>query len=128
MTDEAGGATLLFVYNADSGLWNAALDTLHKIASPSTYACRLCAVSYGLLGMRKAWAETIRALPLPVRFLHRDEFEAAFPGSGQALPAILVARPHGLEPLVPAADFEAVETLEALQALLADRLAAAGLG
>lgn len=128
MTGQTGGATLLFVYNADSGLWNAALDTLHKIVSPSTYACRLCAVSYGLLGMRKAWAETIRALPLPVRFLHRDEFAAAFPGSGHALPAILVARPHGLEPLVPAADFEAVETLEALQALLADRLQAAGLG
>jgi hypothetical protein len=127
MTGTGDGPELLFVYNADSGLWNGALDTLHKIVSPSTYACRLCEVSYGLLGMKRAWADTIRSLTVPARFLHRDEFEQAFPGAGTALPAILVLRASGLEPLVSARDFETVETLPDLQRLLATRLAEAGL-
>jgi hypothetical protein len=120
-------ATLLFVYNADSGLANAALDTLHKIVSPSTYQCRLCEVSHGLFGMKKAWAATLAALEAPARFLHRDEFEAAYPGAAHRLPAILVERGGALEPLIPATDFDSITSLEALQALLAQRLGAAGL-
>ncbi|MFN3590612.1 MAG: hypothetical protein ACK4TG_00295 [Thermaurantiacus sp.] len=127
MTQQPSEPGILFVYNADSGLWNATLDTFHKIASPSTYACRLCEVSYGLFGMRKAWAETIGRLKLPVRFLHRDEFAAAFPGAEVPLPAILVERDGALDSLVSAADFATIETLEALQSLFAARLAEAGL-
>jgi hypothetical protein len=127
MSGEGDGPTLLFVYNADAGLWNAALDTLHKIASPSTYACRLCEVSYGLFGMKKAWGETIRTLKAPVRFLHRDEFVKAFPLARTALPAILVDRAGELDTLVSAEDFQAIPTLDALQALFATRLAEAGL-
>jgi hypothetical protein len=37
---------LLFVYNADAGLVTGLLDTLHKVLSPSTYSCSLCAITY----------------------------------------------------------------------------------
>ncbi len=123
----ATSPTILFVYNADAGLANAALDTLHKIVSPATYACRLCKVSHGLFGMKKAWAETLAALTAPTRFLHRDEFRHAFPHQPHALPAILLDHGDRLEPLIPAADFEHLTSLEALQALLRERLGAAGL-
>jgi len=43
---------LIFVYNADSGLLNAMKDWAHKIVSPETYPCSLCALTYNNLGMR----------------------------------------------------------------------------
>ncbi|WP_232221892.1 hypothetical protein [Methanococcoides burtonii] len=44
--------TLIFVYNADSGLINEMKDYVHKIVSPSTYECNLCAITYGNTGIK----------------------------------------------------------------------------
>jgi hypothetical protein len=114
--------TILMIYEADSGLMNALLDTLHKVASPSTYPCRLCALTYGLLGMKRAWAETVAGLPFPVEFLHRDEWKERYPETPMALPAILLLSDEGVERLVSASDFEELTTLSALQAKLIARL------
>jgi hypothetical protein len=70
---------LLFVYNADSGLLNATVDFFHKIISPSTYACSLCAVTYGNRGMRPDWREFVAELPVKTTFLHRDELRKLHP-------------------------------------------------
>jgi len=67
------GSTVLFVYNADTGLFNVVTDYAHKILSPKTYPCNLCAITYGNRGMNKKWKDFIAALTLPVVFLHRDE-------------------------------------------------------
>ncbi len=66
---------LVFVYNATSGFWNGLLDAGHKLVSPRTYACHLCALSYGALSMRREWAEFIQNLPHDVRFAYRDQVE-----------------------------------------------------
>lgn len=113
---------LLMIYNADGGLVNGALDLLHKLFSPATYACRLCELTYGNLGMKRDWRKTIDGLPLPVTFLHRDEFLAAFPGNRTALPAILIEAQGALSTLVSADDFAATRSLDALKVLLAARL------
>ncbi len=112
------------IYNADGGLVNGALDLLHKTFSPSTYACRLCEVTFGTFGMKRDWRATIEALPLPVTFLHRDEWQAAFPGNPTALPAILLEQAGALSVLVSAEDFAGVRSLDALKALLETRLSA----
>lgn len=112
------------IYNADGGLVNGAMDLLHKMFSPATYACRLCEVTYGNVGMKRDWRATIDALPLPVDFLHRDEWQEAYPGNPAALPAILLDSAGTLSPLVSAADFADIRSLDALKALLAERLAA----
>ena len=70
---------LLFVYNANAGLAAGALDFFHKILSPSTYPCSLCAVTYGNLGMKPEWREFIQSLPARSIFLHRDELRAQYP-------------------------------------------------
>lgn len=78
---------LIFVYNADSGVWNAYLDTLHKTFSPNTYSCNLCAITHGAFSMKKEWAEFIKTLPVKLRFLHRDEWEKEFKRK-DSLPAV----------------------------------------
>ncbi|MBC8082944.1 MAG: hypothetical protein H7Z21_06995 [Hymenobacter sp.] len=70
---------LLFVYNADSGLLNAAVDYFHKILSPATYTCSLCAVTYGNRGMRPDWREFVAQLPVQTIFLHRNELREKHP-------------------------------------------------
>lgn len=112
------------IYNADGGLVNGAMDLLHKTFSPSTYPCRLCDVTYGPLGMKRDWRATIDALPLPVAFLHRDEWQAESPGDATPLPAILLDQAGQLSTLVSAEDFAAIRSLDALKALLKERLSA----
>ncbi len=119
------GARIILVYNADTGLVAMVSDWLVKHLTPARYACRLCALTYGSFTMRKRWAETLAALPLPWVALHRDEWQAQFPGNGDALPAIFRQEGDAVRVLVSADDFARLDTLGALEALLAERLAAA---
>ena len=79
---------LLFVYNADSGLFNTLGDIGHKIFSPQTYSCNLCAISHGYFSEKKAWREFIESLPVSCEFIHRDEFLRMHPDIRAELPAI----------------------------------------
>lgn len=64
---------LLFVYAADSGPFNTLADIGHKIFSPQTYPCRLCALTHGYFTERRQWRAFVESLGRPVHFLHRDE-------------------------------------------------------
>lgn len=106
--------TLILVYNADDGLFNAMADTLHKVLSPQTYACRLCAFTHGTFGMLRPWKVFLEALGLPLVFYHRREFAQVHPRADVALPAILVDRAGVLEVLVSAAEIDACRDLDSL--------------
>jgi hypothetical protein len=94
---------LALVYNAEAGVLAGAVDTVHKIVSPGTYPCSLCAVTYGLLAMRGRWRDWLATVPLPVVFHHRRDFHAAFPQAADwRLPLVAMARGDDLEVLVPA--------------------------
>lgn len=80
---------LLFVYNADSGLFNTLADAAHKIVSPRTYQCDLCRITYGWFQERADWRAFIDGLGMDCEFLHRDQFRARFPDLDVSLPAIL---------------------------------------
>jgi hypothetical protein len=64
---------LILVYNAESGFFNIVKDGLHKIVSPSTCQCRLCALSFGTVRMKDEWRDFIGKLRIPTEFLHRDD-------------------------------------------------------
>ena len=76
--------TLVLVYNADADFFSRVTDFAHKLLAPDSYACELCAVTYGHLGMRRRWREVLNSLGCPVHFLHRDAFDGDVP-----LPAML---------------------------------------
>ena len=117
---------ILIVYNARSGAFAALADALHKIVSPETYPCSLCAVTYGPVAMRGEWRRFLATLPNAKRFFHTDDLAAAFPGIDVPPPAILTQ--HGEEApreLVKAAELDAAADLPELIALVERRLAAA---
>ena len=116
--------TLIFVYNARSGLISALGDMVHKIASPATYPCSLCALTYGAVSMRSEWRRFLASLPTAKVFHHKDDFALAFPGLAVALPAILLAEGKAQpQVLLSAAELDSLPDLWALMALLEARLA-----
>ncbi|WP_046246819.1 hypothetical protein [Hymenobacter terrenus] len=118
---------LLFVYNADGGLLPGLKDMFHKILSPATYPCSLCAVTYGATKMRPEWQQFIKALPVPVTFLHRDEFERDYPQwRPHPLPAAFAVGESGeLAPFIQAEEMNAAD-LNDLMSLVSTRLATFG--
>ena len=67
-------AKIIFVYNADTGLFNFLSDWVHKVVSPSTYSCSLCALTHHNFGAKEDWKEFVKQSPIPMEFLHKDEF------------------------------------------------------
>lgn len=101
---------LVFVYNANSGAWNALFDAAHKLVSPSTYACSLCALTYGAVAKKRAWANFLRSLPHDVRFAYRDQMPGVRP------PVLLEETRDGRRVLL---DHEAIDRCASLDALIA---------
>jgi len=114
--------TLLFVYNADGGLFNLVKDWAHKIISPETYPCSLCALTYDNLGMRSSWQEFTNELKYEINFLHRDELEEHYDISDVALPAIFVNKEGKPKLWLNSEAMDASQSLDELQMLVIRRL------
>ena len=80
---------LLFIYNANSGKLNALFDAGHKLFSPSTYNCSLCALTYDTFSENETWKKYRKESQLTMEFYHKDEFESTFPSVKMIYPAIL---------------------------------------
>lgn len=80
---------LLFVYNANSGKLNALFDAGHKLISPSTYQCSLCALTYDAFTENMIWKNFRTESNLEMEFYHKDEFEAKFTSVKMIYPTIL---------------------------------------
>ena len=118
--------TLVFVYNADSGVFNTLTDAAHKIFSPRTYACNLCALTYGAARMRGEWKEFLDGLGLPLEFLHADELASRYGLKGVALPAVFTKSADRLRVLAGADAINACRTLDDLERLILEGLAGGG--
>lgn len=84
----SANSKLIFVYNAESGVFNLMSDIAHKIFSPQTYACNLCAVTHSNFGMKREWKAYLASLDDELEFLHADEFKQRYPSETAELPAI----------------------------------------
>lgn len=69
---------LLFIYNADSGMLNTAMDIGHKLFSPQTYDCFLCSLTHGTFRENPQWKNFRENSSIEMQFLHRDEFEKKY--------------------------------------------------
>lgn len=91
---------LVFVYNANSGLGNALLDSIHKILGPNTYNCNLCAITFGFFSEHKKWKEFRKESGLEMEFLHLDEFKKRYPNEKQdreSFPQVFILKESKLQ-------------------------------
>ncbi|MCT4580180.1 MAG: GTPase [Flavobacteriales bacterium] len=64
---------LVFVYNAQSGWFYKASNFAHKIISPKTYNCELCALTHGSFRPKEEWLTFIQSLDYDIEFIYKDE-------------------------------------------------------
>lgn len=117
---------LLFVYNAHSGRQAKILDGIHKVVSPSTYACELCSLTHGSFSERKAWKLFREASALDMEFIYKDQFARLFPELASAtaeLPVIFKVDKEKMELLYAATDIRAFTGVESLIEALNQRVA-----
>ena len=119
MHDPSG--TLIFVYNADSGLFNTLADIGHKVLSPDTYPCDLCALTHGHFREKGRWKRFVETLEIPCEFLHRDQFRKRFPGNEEPLPAVFRRDARGLHLCLPAEELAGCSSLEELERRVRER-------
>jgi len=111
--------SLLFVYNADSGIFNTLSDIAHKMFSPDTYECNLCAITHSYFSMRETWAEFLETLDVNLEFLHRDELIQQYGEQNASLPAIFfIGDNKQLELAVDSDKINHCKTIEDLQAAI----------
>ena len=104
---------LLFVYNANSGIGNIMLDAAHKILNPATYSCSLCQLTYGALREKANWKRFRQESPIPMQFLHKDEFAQSRGERSIDMypyPAIFLESAGSLQLLVRADEINAMES------------------
>ena len=114
---------LLFVYAVDSGVLNTAKHVVHRIGSPSTYPCSLCALTYRTVRPAPEWTRFVRGLSIEVKYLHRDELRELHPQEARPLPAVFLDN-GALEVLVAANEIDACADAGALVRLVDARLRA----
>lgn len=109
---------LIFVYNADSGLFNTVTDIAHKIFSPQTYSCGLCALTHSYFSMRDEWKSFIESLGVDCQFVHRDEYIKEYDGPEFAWPAILINQAGQLSVCLEAEDINTCNDLDELKTII----------
>ena len=116
---------LIFVYNADSGLGNAMLDSMHKIVSPQTYDCQLCALTFGVFTEKEQWKNFRESSEIPMEFLHKDEFQKQYKSKWLPpfdYPIVLTADEHQLSLFIDRDTLNGLSTAEELITMINSRL------
>ncbi|MEM9361071.1 MAG: GTPase [Bacteroidota bacterium] len=115
---------LVFVYNANSGVRNALLDSMHKVFSPSTYDCNLCDITFGVVQENRTWKRFREDSAMDMMFLHRDEFQKKYAskfGYKFTYPIVLVESEKGLEVFISTEELNALSTPHKLIRLIQER-------
>ena len=116
---------LIFVYNANAGAVNGLLDSVRKIARPSTYECSLCTITHGVFTEGKLWAEFRKSSTTKMEFLHKDEFLKQYRSKwlpAYSFPIVLIADDKGLGVFITTEELNAVTTQKELIGLVSERM------
>ena len=113
---------LLFVYNAKADPQSAITDYLHKVFSPSTYGCELCALTHHNLGQRTNWKQFKRKNEqLRMSFYYINQFENKFDESYE-YPVVLLRENNSNKVLIAKADFKQMNSANDLILTLENKL------
>ena len=112
---------IVFVYNADGGIFNTASDIAHKIFSPETYSCNLCAITYGTFSIRTEWKEYLETLDADLTFLHRNELAEQSGITSIPLSAVLLKTADTLHEWISAEEIKQCRDVSDLKRLISQR-------
>lgn len=87
--------SIIFVYNANSGFWSKNIDFAHKIISPATYSCSLCALTHGKFKQKEEWRNFRENSPVNIDFLYKNDFLAKNPGYKGTFPVVFLKKLDG---------------------------------
>ncbi|MBM1108114.1 GTPase [Aurantibacter crassamenti] len=116
---------LIFVYNADTGLRNQLIDGAHKILSPSTYECKLCAITFGAFTENTTWKNFRKASATEMEFLHKNEFGKQYASKFKhnfTFPIVLAETDNGLEVIIQSEELNTLVDANSLINLLSKRI------
>jgi hypothetical protein len=108
---------IIFVYNANSDLFSTISDFAHKILSPSTYDCKLCALTYGNFSEKKEWKDFIETFPVDTIFLHKDDYIKQY-NIETGLPVVFIKTNEQILELISKLEIENCTSLEQLKDLV----------
>mgnify|MGYP006273302253 CR=1 FL=1 len=77
---------LLFVFDANSGMWGAVVDSSRKLLN--IQGCALCSITHGIAGEKSGWKECKAELGAPVEYVHKDELHGPLAAVATELPCI----------------------------------------
>ncbi len=69
---------LLLVYNTHSDPFSTVVDYVHKMFSPSTYKCDLCALTHHHLGERSVWKNFRKSSGVEMEFMYIRQYERKY--------------------------------------------------
>ena len=103
---------LVFIYNANSGKLNALFDIGHKLISPNTYNCSLCALTHDVFKENTIWKEFRKESHFDMAFYHKDEFEIEFPNVKFSYPAVLKFQDNAFLPVLNPGMISKIQNIE----------------
>ncbi|MEO9891579.1 GTPase [Aurantibacter sp.] len=116
---------LIFVYNAETGFRNQLIDGAHKVLSPSTYNCQLCAITFGAFTENSTWKKFREDSNISMEFLHKDEYRKKFAskfGHNFTFPIVLGQTDNELEIVVKTEEMNAFGDVESLIKCIRNRV------
>ncbi len=115
---------LIFVYNAHSNPIEKLIDGVHKIVSPDTYDCTLCAVTFGAFTEDSLWKSYRETSGFEMQFYYKNEFQKQFRSKWLPkydFPVVLIEFEQSLEIFISADELKEVKDSEELIELITAR-------
>ena len=88
-------------------------DFAHKIISPTTYPCDLCALTHGHFGERKEWINFLQESNFKIEFHHIEDFEQKY-NIEDEYPIIYTRMEDSLKPILNAKEIAAIKDVNEL--------------
>ena len=120
--DLATPTKIIFVYNANGGIYPGLADIIHKEFFPKSYPCNLCYQAFGTFGKKEGWTNFLNTIPFQKVEFHKDDFNRQFQYDDE-LPLILIADDKTTAVLVTAAELNTAKSLEELISIVKAQLA-----
>ena len=113
---------IIFIYNAQSGLTQGAIDWAHKLVSPQTYNCSLCNLTYGNLGKYDQWSKFLKSLNLEKTFIYQDQLNDLKFYNQESLPCIFFQNENQYSQLITSEQLNLCSNLENLIKLIENKI------